>query len=212
MTDHDDLLKELGAALKVEPSAEFAHGVRTRVQKSQTRTTQMWMGLAAAAAVGFAVMTFWRPTDGGRVLRPGDTTPVQAPAVTQSVPVQAPPPVVAQTAPASVPAPVSDGGRVLRPGNKAAPVVRVAANPNTEPRLEVITNQGAVLRELWADARGKRLVFADSEPEVDPLSTKLITVNDVVVRPVVVGEIGKEPGSGGATPIIRRATATKETR
>ena len=58
----DDVLKQLDDALNVEPSRGFADGVRARVSRTHVRATQMWWGLAAAATVGLAVMTLWRPT------------------------------------------------------------------------------------------------------------------------------------------------------
>ena len=196
MTDHDDLLNELDTALRVEPSRAFADGVRAKVRRSQVRTTQMWWGLAAAATVGFAVMTLWRPTH-----------EVPAPVTTSaSVPAPSATPALAPfTAPIS-----SVGGRVFRPGKPS--VAQMATTATSEPRLEVITNQPAVLRQLWADARGRRLEMVEADPAVDGMSPKPIVVNPIEVRPIVVNEIGKEPGPGGASPIIRRVNATKETK
>src|SRR5688572_9943789 len=94
MTDHDDVLKDLDAALKVEPSRAFADGVRARVNRSRVNTTRMWWGFAAAASVGLATITLWRPT----VQAP--TT--QTPAMASVAPAQASAPVVPSQVPEGV--------------------------------------------------------------------------------------------------------------
>jgi hypothetical protein len=198
-TDHDDVLKELDAALQVEPSRAFADGVRSRVRRSRTYTTRTWWGLAAAASIGLATLAVWRPL-------------VQAPAPMKVAvaPTEATAPAVPSRAPESVvsTAPVAAPVVTRRESTIARATVAAAAS---EPRLEVITNQGEVLRQLWADYRGRPLIVADGQP-LDGLTAKPITVEPIEVRPIVVSEIGKEPGPAGGTPIIRRAEATKETR
>lgn len=200
MTDHDpnhdDVLKELDAALDVEPSRAFADGVRARLHRSHVSSTRMWWGLAAAASVGLATLALWRPT-------------VEAPVMVAVAPAQAPAPVVPAKAPEAVVAVSPSSPRVAQ---REPQVVRVAVQTTSEPRLEVITNQGAVLRELWADYQGRPLVVAEAGQVVDGMETKPIAVDPLVVRPIVVSEIGKEAGPAGATPIIRRANATRETR
>jgi len=208
MTDHvgNDVLKELDAALRVEPSRAFADGVRARIDRSRTNTARMWWGLAAAASIGLATLAVWRPATGSA---PNDA-PVQvavapAPATAPTVPARAPEGVVAMApaAPGVPPAVTRRQATVAR-----APETAMAS----EPRLEVITNQGAVLRQLWADYQGRPLVLSESESVVEELSTKPIEVDPIVVRPIVVSEMGKEPGPAGATPVIRRVEATKETK
>ena len=207
MTDHDpdqdDVLKELDAALQVEPSRAFADGVRARVTQSRARTTQMWWGLAAAASVTLAAVVLWRPA----TYAPANDAPVKV----AVAPPQATVPAVPSKAPESVVAmaPVATPAVARRRATATRAAVAAIAS---EPRLEVITNQGAVLRQLWADYRGRTLVVADAGPIVDGLAPKPITVGDIVVAPIVVVEMGKEPVPAGATPIIRRANATKETR
>jgi len=204
MTDHDpdqdNVLKELVAALQVEPSRAFADGVRARVNRSRTTSTRVWLGLAAAASIGLATMALWRPS-------------VDAPAMVSAAPTQASAPAIPSKAPESVavaPRPTAAPPPVARrEATIARPTVTTVAS---EPRLEVITNQGAVLRALWADYGNRPLVIAEAVPVVDSQATAAIVVNPIEVRPIVVSEIGKEPGPTGATPIIRRADATRETR
>ena len=200
--DHDDVLKELDAALQVEPSRAFADGVRARVNRSRTKTTRVWWGLAAAASVGLATMTLWRPSV--------ETPSVQVPAMVSIAPTQATAPVVPNKAPETVAVVQRPAPSVVR---REATVARATVTTvASEPRLEVITNQGAVLRQLWADYQGRPLVIAEGEAVAEELSAKPIAVDPIVVQPIVVSEIGKEPGPAGATPIIRRVGATRETK
>ena len=206
MTDHDlghdNVLKELDAALQVEPSRAFADGVRARVNRSSTNTARVWWGLAAAASIGLATLTLWRPAPESAsvaAVTPPKVAPITQPAAKASS-ITTPPSVVA--------APQRPASRE----RTVTPVVATTTASGTEPRLEVITNQGAVLRALWADYQRRPLVIAEGAPVVESLTAAEIVVNPIAVRPIVVSEIGKEPGPAGATPIIRRADATKETK
>ena len=211
MTDHDpdqeDVLKELDLALQVEPSTAFADGVRARVNRSRANTARVWWSLAAAASIGLATFAVWRPSTSA----PANDMPVQvAVAPTQatvpSVPTKSPESVVAIE---QAPPPVA-----RREATVARTTVTTGRDRGLENQaaLQVITNQGAVLRQLWADAQGRPLSVVEGEQVVDGLSAKPIEVNPIVVPPIVVVEMGKEPGPAGATPIIRRAGATRETR
>lgn len=201
--DHDNVLKELDAALQVEPSRAFAEGVRARVNRSRTSTARVWWGLAAAASIGLATLALWRPAPeptSVAAVTPAEVAPITQPTAKASS-VTAPPIVAA--------APQRPMRRAER---TVTPVVATATASGGEPRLEVITNQGAVLRALWADYQRRPLVIAEGAPVVESLTAAEIVVNPIAVRPIVVSEIGKEPGPAGATPIIRRADATKETK
>jgi len=198
MTDHDDVLKDLDAALKVEPSRAFADGVRARVNRSRVNTTRMWWGFAAAASVGLATMALWRPLVEAPVKVAVAPTQVSAPVV----PSQVPEGVVAMD-PATTPA-------VTR--REAASVRVSGATVASEPRLVVITNQGEVLRAMWASSQGRPVGIAHEASVVESPATKPIEIDPIAVPPIVVSEIGNTAGSGGATPVIRRAMATKETR
>lgn len=202
-TDDDTVLKELDAALQVEPSRAFADGVRTRVNRSRINTTRVWWGLAAAASIVLATVSVWRTSTG--------SSANDAPAQVAVAPIQATAPAVPSKAPESVVAVAPVSSPAVRRRERAIQRVAVATT-SSEPRLEVITNQGAVLRALWADYRGRPLVLAEAAPVVDSQATAAIVVNPIEVRPIVVSEIGKEPGPAGATPVIRRADATKEAR
>ena len=112
MTNHDDELAELTAALDVTPPASFAVGVRARVARSRARTRQMWWGLAAAATVTLAMVMMWRP----------------APPVTE----------VATTALATPAAPAADVQRAVEPAAavrvaSASPAANRVANATARP-------------------------------------------------------------------------------
>jgi hypothetical protein len=207
MTDHDDdLLRQLDAALQVEPSRDFADGVRARVNHSRINNTRAWWGLAAAASVGLAMIALWRPS-------------VETPVKVAVAPTQATAPAIPSKAPESVVATAPATPLVTRREATAARVV--VRTPASEPRLEVITNQRALLRELWTVVGTGAMVEAVLEApipvtpaEVKPIAP--IVWDPIVVTPIVMTEFGKEPGREGATPVIRRANATndatKETR
>lgn len=196
MTNRGDELAELSAALDVTPPSSFADGVRARVAQSRARARQMWWGLAAAATVTLATAVMWRPATESPTA--AQVAPTQAARITQPVP-----PPVTNVTPALT--------------RRVSPVARVAASASSEPRLEVITNQGAILRELWAGVSVRDLSEVVVEAQkAEPLAPMVppapITVDPIVVAPIVVSEIGKEAGRGGAIPVIRRVEATKETR
>ncbi|HUR19430.1 MAG TPA: hypothetical protein VMZ90_01395 [Vicinamibacterales bacterium] len=205
--DLDDALKSLGAAMQVEPSRAFADGVRARVNRSRANIARVWWGLAAAASVGVATMTLWPATyaPSDRASVKVAVTPVQTAA--PAVPGRAPESGVAMAlaAPPAVPRRQATAAHAM---GAHATITAIAS----EPQLEVITNQGAVLRAIWADYGGRPLVVAEAELVAGISATAPIAVNPIVVPPIVVVEMGKEPGAAGANPIIRRAEATKETR
>ncbi len=200
MTERSDELAELGAALDVTPPASFAGGVRARVARSRARTRQMWWGLAAAASVTLAVVMMWRPSADV----PTGETFASAPAV--SVPV-----------PATIADAEASSGTLGRVASVRRVVTRSDAVPQpttqTQPRLEVITNQASVLRGLWADVNGQKLTLVLVDAVAAPGSGMTpIVVEPIVVAPIVVIELGSNWGRGGATPIIRRVDAAGETK
>lgn len=209
MTDHDpdqdDALKELDAALQVEPSRAFADGVRARITRSRTTSTRAWWGLAAAASVGLATLALWRPATG--------PSAIDAPVTVAVAPAHATAPAVPSKAPESVVAmaPAAPPGVTLREATVARATIATSAS---EPRLEVITNQRGLLRELWAAVGTSAMVETVIEVPIPVTASEMkpiapIVLDPIVVTPIVVAEIGKDPG---ATPVIRRMDATKETR
>lgn len=64
MTDErDDLLREIGETLQVEPSAGFRAGVRMRVGREGVTRRKLWIGIGLAGAVVAFVMLLAVPTN-----------------------------------------------------------------------------------------------------------------------------------------------------
>ncbi len=178
MTNHDDELAELTAALEVTPPASFAEGVRARVARSRARTRQRWWGLAAAATVALATVVMWRPA---APVTEVATTAMVAPVIPAADIQRAAEPATAERVASAVPA-----------SRAAARLVSV--RPETtpaEPALVVMTNQPALLRALWADFDGKNVSLVQVEAvstSADGM-TKPIAVEPIVVAPIVVAPI-----------------------
>lgn len=197
MTDSDDVLTEIGSGLDLEPSVEFAVGVHERVRRARRRTARVRWALAVAASLGVVAVLGWRPS-----VRPPEKlafAPEAAPAV----------------APVAVKPAIGVPDHAAKP---RAPQPRVqatlAAVAATEPHLEVITNQGEVLRALWADYRGKPvgLVVTDADADASTFAAPIV-IEPIVVPSIVVKNIGGEPdqpASRSVVPNIRRDNATKE--
>lgn len=203
MTDHDDLLAEIGSNLDLEPSREFAAGVHTLVRKDRRRAVTIRWALATAASIGLVSFLVWRPS-----VQHADTTPL--------IPVPASPVTVATTA-ATPAAPVRVAAPLVGIPRVAPVAVKAVSEERTEQttgelRLEVITNQGEVLRALWASYdRAPRSVLVVDTAASENASTKPIVVEPIVVPSIVVKELGVEPGRPGrndASQIIRRFNAT----
>jgi len=226
MTDRDDVLRELGEALNVEPSSEFAEGVRARVSRSRVRSRHMWWGLAAAASVTLAATLVWRqPADVPVSSASSQPTGVRREAVVPHLRTSAP----ADSRTPELQDPRTPGLQDLRtPGPRQASAPLRTSGPRDlgtsgpqNVRLVVITNQGAILRELWAEYGAQALVetaVERAEPvalaavpgEIEPPPP--IEVAPIVVAPIVVSELGSAGERGGAGPVIRRYDATRETR
>lgn len=186
MSQHDDLFRELGRTLEVSPSRDFASGVRSRIVRRRLIVRATMSGLAMAATVVFVVLVRWPEP-----AQPIGTLTVAPPVV--ATPNLAPPPVGVAV---NRPAPPRQPRRVI---------------PVAEPdRLQVVTNQMAVLRAAWAGHHATvgemeaPVVEAPATPEPTP-----IVVEPVRVAPVVVADYR---GNVEVMPIIRRAVAALETK
>ncbi len=216
MIDHharvDELLAELSRTLAVRPSDGFADGVRRRV--STPRTFWRWVPLTAAAA-GLVIATMWGVAAWNRSGRGANHSTGDL-----SIARVAAPDAPSPAAPSAAPVP-DDSRPTLREASRARPAasspqapVQVAAD-TADPA--VITNQAAVLRQLWTRALAdhadsvKVQVAPDSElPEPAPAT---LTVEPLTVAPIVVTRIGDRPPEGGGRSAgaesnrIRRFTA-----
>jgi hypothetical protein len=211
MTDHsvDDLLSDLKTALDVTPSAGFAAGVRMRIAGERTRAHgwTRWWPLAAAAAVAvsvaIAVVVRSQPSPHSAVDRPAS--------VAAAAPIAVDAPVASVSAPA---APVtSTTSRVAR----SAPP-HATGGSASEPALEVITNQAAVLQTLWARARTRGNALEEVEPRtVDDApadAMREIVVPQVTIEPIVISALGNSGGAAQGPSVdrstIRRVQAGRE--
>jgi len=189
-----DALTELRDALAaVTPSATFAASVRTRVAaegEARSRWLIAWLvpvGVAAAVIVAAVIRR--------------DTSP--APSADRSV---------VQTTQQTV-APAQSRGSVPVSGSKdpAVPTARVRTNVSdvaAEPTPEVITNQGDLLRSIWARVRGAATEAPDGAAEsAASAAAQELTVDAIQVRPIVVGSIDPQGPGGGPGTVIRRVAA-----
>lgn len=176
MTEHDELMAELGAALDVEPSPAFAAGVRARVDRSRRGAWWAW-GSVAAACASIAVVIAMRPAT--------ESSPAPVSMATASVETPNAPTAPGGAPSVSVTVPTIIAPRHARPA-PAAPAVAPARLESAEPKLEVITNQPELLRELWQ----RHLVGAVTRiTEVESRAIADITVAPIEVEPIVVPKI-----------------------
>ena len=123
-------------------------------------------------------------------------------------------PAVPHTADRTEPAPTPRMTDLASPNARAAePRTREPRNPGTpEPALEVITNQPAILAELWA--RTARVETAQVIAPVESVPTPLeIDLATVEVTPVVVKWLVEPPPAMGfPLPLIVRIAAADAAR
>ena len=208
-----DPLKALREELaSVAPPAEFAARVRlgidadTAVRGANWLTGWRWLvPAAAAAAMVAAVFVMWRPTT-----EAPHQVVAQAPIETSN-PLAAPQETVA---PLPAPAGVSraDSSKFdVRSSNSGRKVAAASFGGQArEPVLEVITNQAAVLRELWARV-DSTATLVETVAKTSPDTVPEIVVNPIEVNPIVIKWLG-DPSTAPGAPIIRRITANTAER
>ncbi len=203
MTDDpvDLALADLESALDVTPSAHFETRVRARIAIAPVRP--VWRGIvwpvavAGVVAVVVAMLVVRRSPE--VVATPIATT-------TRVTPVAPAPGVVTLPEPArSLPAATS----AARGASVMASAASPAAVPPSEPVLEVITNQGDVLRNVWrrAHSGSSDLQAVDAEPAAETPRDEAIVLPEVTIAPIVIHAMETSTsgaaGSGGSG--IRRA-------
>jgi hypothetical protein len=153
---------------------------------------------AAAVIVAFVLTLSAAPTPAGV-----DPAGVQARVPETNVPQGPPAPSMTATVQES-PRP-SQATRVRVPQRTVSSAA--ASGQQAEDKLEVITYQPAVYRQLWAAAAAAQV---GSVAEL-PVEVREVAVTPVEVGPVVVKWLVEPPVSGGgATPSIRRVSAAAE--
>jgi hypothetical protein len=207
--DLDDLLKEIGAGLAIDPSPAFAARVRGAVD--ETDRPPRWaarlawvggLGVAAVLAVAFA-MTMVAPRMAGR---PQESAAASSPAAARSEAAAAG--SEATTADAVGPRVAPSGaqnGRIATahsrgpmpappapaPASAPAPAESASAGPD----LVVLTNQPGLLRRMWASGDSGAIVTVAngaSSPFEQLSVTSVsgeITIAELAIPPIVIPEI-----------------------
>jgi hypothetical protein len=193
--------------------------VRVRQQIESAPTRSRWFSLfdwrwavpvaAAAVVAAFIVTRGTTPTTvGSRPASVQARAPEPQPSQTRQtsqIPQAAQPPAVtsiAPVAPVSQPSPSATARATRRTATPLA-----ASGQQANDKLEVITDQPAVYRQLWAAAAAATVVQAANLP----VEVRDVAVSAVEVGPVVVQWLVEPPVSGaGAAPTIRRVSADAE--
>jgi hypothetical protein len=186
----DDVLKDLETALAVTPSPQFADGVRARIADERPRRqfSPAWP-LAVAGVLAMIVLVALVTRRTATVVAPPESSPLTA--------VSSPIVPSAVLRPVEPVAPRISTPVVTRVASRSAPA---RAEPG-EPSLEVITNQGEVLRALWARTARRSGELKEVEPEPAPeivANAGEIVVPRVTIAPIVLDVLGA--GGGTAAP------------
>jgi len=165
----DDLFSEIEDALSIEPSPEFEAKVRARViERSPARRSPVLIfiaGLSVAALAGWVVWS--RPA-----VPLAPSVSVAAPALARS---------------SDIGSPAMPGSVQRLSSNRAAVVASRTAPGRPTPEPEVLTNQPAILRAIWARMSAETPV--EEEPQVSAEEPKLFETSLIEVRPLKVAPI-----------------------
>lgn len=196
-TDKDDAIDPIDALrseLKRVPlSPEFTARLRQRIDAQPDVRGAAWLGgwrwlvpVAAVAAVVVAVVAIRQPR----------TRDVEQAALKTLADVSNP---VALPAPAQ--APGGSSTFEVRSSKSGRRMPAVAVTAAAVPALQVITNQPAILRALWARV-GKGAPIVEVSASVAPDTVPEIVVAPIEVSPIVVKPLEPQPAPGGL-PIVR---------
>ena len=190
----DDLLKEIGDALRVDPSPSFAAGVRTRIAKESghRRGWLMWFGwagAAAAVAAGIAVFSMSRRVE---FAAPG---PVSPPVVAKA---ETP---VAPQVETRVVAPVEAAGVTLPEPN--AVISTRALRRDARPAAAVVvfpSDERQALDRLLRSLQAGRAFVPPSASAIDPVTGELLPLPPVEIPPLFPDEDGAARNRTGRLP------------
>jgi len=193
----------------IEVSPAFAVRVRSAIEEQTARRNWFplnwrWAVSVGAAAAGLVVVAV--------MLRSGlEQRPVTSVASSGGAS-QTPPAAVAIRPPAPTdPSPAASVTTTpARGAHGPRPVAQLAA---ADPLSEVITDQPAVIRQLWARVSPDAALASE-----DPAAGVFVTAGEIAippieVNPIVVKNVGDPAAAApGSSPIIRRATAEQAER
>jgi hypothetical protein len=190
MDEHmDDILRELQAQLTVEPSPEFAAGVRARARHDDARSAWIaWRPMLAVAASAVLLAGVWMARGRDRAPAAGSG----AAAATEAARLPQP----AAPTGASTPAPtgVSHAAPAARGPRRA---VRAADREVTDLEVIVPADQRVALRQLLVAVREGRASVPGAPSTVDEVTGELKPLVAIDVPPIVVEPLPVSARSGG---------------
>jgi len=180
----DDPLKELEAALAVEPSPAFAARVRARVTEPRSRRVWLrWQGMAAAAVMGLAVL--------GAVAWQVKVGEVRTPPLQTAVELTGP-----AVAGITAPAPMDRATAVAQALPTDAPRIQPAVAP--APEVLVPSDQAIALNRLLAGLRERRTATASAAESAAVVIEELPQIIPVRLEPIKIDPlVPNSPPSGG---------------
>ena len=197
----EDELGALGRELSsVSVSPAFAARVRQGIENVPPRTGWLsflnwrWAVPAAAAAAIALTLVVWRTGNDmpGPIVAKGPSTD----ATTLGV-----------QAPVFTPEPAVSFNTARVPATRRTATATVASGQQGDDKLEVITYQPAVYRQMWAAAAATEVVKVAELP----LEVREVAIASFEVGPVVVQWLVEPPKApGGSVPEVRRISADAE--
>lgn len=223
MTADRDPFNALRDALEVVPSLGFAARVRARVRSTGERPRRVW--LAAPAAVGALVLAvvMWPRAVSEPPIPSVETTLGSAEVATYQArfAAAASGPAEPEAAAGRSPARVAS----VRPAALDTPVahsrIAVAASvpdATRTGRLDVVTDQGVLLRRLWAAQRSWNVAesaAAETRPgpvDAVPALPSTLIVPPLIVEPIVVVDVVVRIGTDVRLPAPPSVVARDATR
>lgn len=175
--ERGELLREIGAALTIEPSSSFAAGVRDRVaaESSPWGRRGLWWGVVGAAACAATIVAVI-------VANRSPVVPIAVAPDAASVAIAAarPSPVVE---PRSAPvAPVVS--KTPRRGAAPTQATRVATAGGSRLQVLVSPDEANALRRLLLAARSGRAQAAPGPVTIDPETGELLPIEAIVIPPI----------------------------
>ena len=207
----EDVIASIGAELsELSVSPEFAVRVRQQIDEAPARSR--WFGMfnwrwavPVAAAAMIAAMTLTR--DGTATPDGVDPAPVQARGPEQQAPQAPKVPETPSMESIGAMGPVSQSSQAAAaPVKERTTTPAAASGRQVDDMLEVITNQPALLRRLWARVGPAGELVGTLEGV--SVAAGEIVIPPIEVNPIVVKSlIDPDATAPGSTPIIRRVTA-----